>query len=65
MNFNSSRTDMVIPVIQCDELDELTDQDMLNVVSDYEAKVESETKVEGMFKNCIFNNATFNININK
>ena len=65
MNFNSSRTDMVIPVIQCDELDELTDQDMLNVVSDYEAKVESETKVEGMFKNCIFKNATFNININK
>ena len=65
MNFNINRNDQAIPVIQCNEVYELNDEDMLNVVANYDSKVETEKNVEGMFKNCIFNNATFNINNNK
>ena len=55
-----------IPIIECDNLQELTESDseMFNVVATYESKNECQKNIEGMFTNCIFKNVTFNINMN-
>ena len=48
-------------VLECDDLVELSDEQMTNYVVNYEKKLQANTTLEGMFSNCVFNNPTFNI----
>ena len=61
-NNQITNSDPSIAVIQCNYLNELDDSEMCNVMSNYETK--NKNNLDGMFSNCVFNNATFNININ-
>ena len=63
-NVPTCSTSDKIPIIECDDLQELNDNEMCNVVANYEKKAQN-LNVQGMFGNCVFNNVTFNININK
>lgn len=54
-----------LPVLACDELVELSDEQMDKYVVSYEKKLQVTKNLEGMFSNCIFNNATFNVTLNK
>ena len=51
------------PVLECDNLVELSDQEMSNYVVNYENKLQANMNLEGMFSNC--SNCIFTINFNK
>ena len=57
-----------VPIIECNELEELTDDQIANFVDSYEHKISVNDKVESLFSNCvlkiihstlIFTNKTF------
>ena len=47
-----------VPIIQCDELEELTDDQMVCYLDKYENNV-SGYKVQKIFRNCVFKNCVF------
>ena len=57
-----------VPLIECNQLDELNDEQMCSYVESFENKLSSNDTVQGIFSNLnnvTFTNCSFNINVKK